>query len=103
MQYANYANVVKAVNCYDDVVLYEAQQLALAICAHNDSYCTDALHDALNESYDDMGRDADMQCWQHKQLREAVDLYNEERAFDALRELAVAMLVRSSAWEQAFT
>jgi hypothetical protein len=102
MQYANYASVVNAINCYDDTVLREAQQLALAITQHNEDYCTDSLFDAINASVDDLF-DANNTCWQHKELREAIDLYNDEQAFDALHLLCVAMLQRSCAYQYAFT
>jgi hypothetical protein len=100
MQYANYASVVNAINCYDDTVLYAAQQLALAITLRNEDYCTDSLFDEINASVDDLGMQT---CWQHKELREAIDLYNDEQAFDALHLLCVAMLQRSCAVQYAFT
>jgi hypothetical protein len=100
MQYANYASVVNAINCYDDTVLREAQQLALAIAQHNEDYCTDSLFDAVNESVDDLGMQA---CWQHTEMRSAIEQYNDECYSTAIYELVIAMLKRSSAYEQAFT
>lgn len=102
MQYENYAALANSINAYDDIVLSEAKQFALAICAHNDNYCTDALFDAINDSAIELGRDAVQTCWQHTQLRECIDLYNDEQAFDALHELCAAMLMRSYAVQVAF-
>lgn len=100
MQYENYAALVNSINAYDDIVLYEAKQFALALAQQKD-YCTDALFDAINDSVDELF-DAHMPCWQHTQLREAIDLYNNEQAFDALHELCAAMLTRSYAVQVAF-
>ena len=101
MQHSNYAALVNSINAYDDSVLYEATQFALALCEHND-YCTDALFDAINDSVDELV-DAEKACWQHTELREAIDLYNNEHEFEALHLLCAAMLQRSYAWQCAFT
>jgi hypothetical protein len=99
MNYDNYEEVVAAINVYDDIVLYEAQKLAFAICKRNENYCTDSLFDAINESVDELGV---QNCWQHTELRNAIDLYNDEQTSDAVLEIVIAMIKRSNAWELAF-
>ena len=99
MNYDSYADVVEAIEVYDDIVLYEARKLALAICKRNANYCTNNIVNAINDSVDELTMQS---CWQHKELRDAIELYNNEDADDAVREIVIAMIRRSYAWECAF-
>ena len=100
MQNTNYAAVVNAINCYEDNVLHEAKAFALAMCAQNENYCTDSLFDEINDSVDELGLQTH---WQHAELREAIDLYNDEFIRDALFITVIAMLKRSAAYEELLT
>ena len=99
MNYDSYADVVEAIEVYDDIVLYEAKKLALAICKRNTNYCTNNIVDAINDSVNELGMQS---CWQHDELRNAIALYNSEDIDYAVREIVIAMIRRSYAWECAF-
>jgi hypothetical protein len=103
--YANdFAKVVNAIALYEDIVLYEAKRFADALCNNDDNFCTDALHDAINDDAVELGaNEAKRACWRHADLRAAIDLYNDECSFDALCALTVAMLQRSITYQLAYT
>ena len=98
--YKNIAVALCAVNTHNDVVLYEMQRAyKYAVEAHDGKhalYNTDALVDALNETYDDdsEAHNAD-ESMARTLAHDAVDALNSESYTYACNVLAQAILQRA--------
>jgi hypothetical protein len=99
MQRENYVAAINSVAVYDDPVLEEAQQFALAAIHGTYDYDVGVLRRLMEE--DDAPIDGEA-CWQHKELLAAIAQYEDEMHWDAARDMLHAMLTRSYAYEQAF-
>lgn len=114
--YDSYVTVLKAIDCYDDAVLLEARDLALALCAHaNPNW--DSLLDELNAQFEDDCRavgewnDED-DCAKNvervgavlgrEHMQTALGMLDAEQPADAIVELMFGMLQRSIAYERMY-
>lgn len=102
MQLENWRAVVSAVNVYNDSVLKEMRDFAERLLSDDSyDYVTDYLELLVSHDANKIAG-YEMPCWQHEEIALAVEQYKDECHFDALKTLALAMLVRSAAWEVAF-
>jgi len=99
MQRDNFIAAINAVAVYNDPVLAEAQQFALAAIRNTYDYDVAVLRTLMEE--DDAPLDGEA-CWQHKELLAAIAQYEDEHHWEAARDMLHAMLTRSYAYEQAF-
>ena len=114
--YDSYVTVLKAIDCYDDAVLLEARDLALALCAHENANW-DSLLDELNAQFEDDCRaigewdDEEELCTDDDRLGRvmgrahmhgALELLEAEQPADAIVELMFGMLRRSIAYERMY-
>jgi hypothetical protein len=99
MQRENFIAAINAVAVYDDPVLMEAQQFALAAIQGTADYNSAPLSESIAE---DLAPTGEEHCWQHKELLTAIAQYEDEQLWDAARTAMHAMLNRSYAYEQAF-
>jgi hypothetical protein len=99
MQRDNFIAAINSVAVYNDPVLAEAQQFALAAIRNTYDYDVAVLRTLMEE--DDAPLDGEA-CWQHKELLAAIAQYEDEHHWEAARDMLHAMLTRSYAYEQAF-
>lgn len=101
MQKADSLAVLRAINCYDDPLLVEAQKFGVAFLTEefNEDLDTSALSNMINESEKHLGNDA---CWQHDSFRAVVDLYYNEEYSYMLSDLVITAIKRSVVYERAF-
>jgi hypothetical protein len=99
MQRDNFIAAINAVAVYEDPVLAEAQQFALAAIRNTYDYDVGVLRKLLVE--DDAPIDEEA-CWQHKEILAAIAQYEDEMHWEAARDMLHAILTRSYAYEQAF-
>jgi hypothetical protein len=114
--YDSYVAVLKAIDCYDDAVLLEARDLALALCA-NTNVGWDSLLDELNAQFEDDCRaigvwDPEEEvCTDDERLgrvmgrahmQTALGMLDAEQPADAIVELMFGMLQRSIAYERMY-
>ena len=114
--YDSYVTVLKAIDCYDDAVLLEARDLALALCA-NTNPNWDSLLDELNAQFEDDCRavgewDAEEECAKdvervstvlgREHMQTALGMLDAEQPADAIVELMFGMLTRSIAYERMY-
>lgn len=103
MQRANWVAVIEAVETYDDAVLAAGQAMARHLMSDNSyDYDVSALRAALAADADEIGRDWQRPCWANSEFENAIERYEDECHYDAVRVLVLAMLTRSNSWEQAF-
>ena len=114
--YDSYVTVLKAIDCYDDAVLLEARDLALALCAHENANW-DSLLDELNAQFEDDCRavgewDDEEECAKdvervstvlgREHMQTALGMLDAEQPADAIVELMFGMLTRSIAYERMY-
>lgn len=120
--YDSYVAVLKAIDCYDDAVLLEARDLALALCAHmtageSQNPNWDSLLDELNAQFEedcvaiDEWDPEEEVCTDNERLgrvmgrahmHTALELLEADQASDAVVELMFGMLQRSIAYEKMY-
>ena len=116
--YDSYVKVIEAIDCYDDGVLLEAREFALALCGATEPR-TDPLLDEMNGAYEEDCRaigewDAEEElCTDAARLNAVLAREDMQAAMDrwdhdedrttALLLLLRAMLTRSVAYERMYT
>ena len=100
MQLENWIAAINAIAVYDDVVLFEAKEFAIAAMNDEYDYDVDLLRKFIAE--DDAPLNENETCWQHKEMLAAIELYEDEQHWEAGALLAMAMMKRSKSYETAF-